>query len=157
MRNIVEQEYHFQVSSIKPYVDYCVHHGYHKRKETKEIRKLYQNGTDVVARITIDVERSETVLDFKEDCRFDAIHQGKTETLPLKVMKNNQEAIFSILSIFQYTLTTTFVRNRFVYELENVRIEIDQYLEPECYCMVTVEGKKETVTKVSIELQGIGK
>lgn len=148
-------EYSFKVENIEPYANYCIHNHYKKIKDTKEIRKLYKNKTDIVATITIDIEANATVLDFREDSGVTKLKKEVLESKPLKVLKNNQESIFSILSIFQYKLAKTFVRNRVIYEKENIRFEIDKYLEPALCYVVALEGEKEEVEEIYREIKNL--
>ncbi len=58
------------------------------------------------------------------------------------------DSVYSILDILEYKKDVTLIRDRSVYEKENVRLELDVYSSPEKMYVVAIEGKKEEVDSV---------
>lgn len=150
---MTEYEYSFKVNSIERYIDYCNNNGYELIDKVKQTRTLYRNSNKTMARITINEYENNTkmFLDFKEDNLTDDILKIRKESLPLEF--SNMESINSILDFLEYKKDITLIRNRIIYEKDNVKFEIDEYESPEVYNVVAIEGKKEEVDKVYNELE----
>ena len=145
-----EYEYSFNVDSIEPYIEYCKKNNYIKKSETNENRIVYHNDTlkHVIARIT-------TTLDFKNKNKEDKQLLISTESLPL-IINDNMETIKSMLETLEFYEAANNTRIRHVYEKDNVKFEIDDYIKPKM-CVVGIEGNKEEVDKVYSELKEIEK
>ncbi len=144
-----EYEYSFKVESIERYIDYCNNNGYELIDKVKQTRTLYRNSNKTMARITINDNKM--FLDFKEDNLTEDILKIRKESLPLEF--NDIKSINSILDFLEYKKDITLIRNRKIYEKDNVKFEIDEYESPEVYNVVAIEGEKEEVDKVYNELE----
>ena len=150
-----EYEYSFKVTDIKPYIDYCENENYVKKEESSQIRVLYRNTNNTMARITTKEKNGvkRTFLDFKDDNSAREVLKISRETIPLEVTVENKNAIDSILEMLEYKEDKTLIRNRLVYSNGNVIFELDNYSSPEVMFVVGIEGKKEFVDKVYFELK----
>jgi len=149
-----EYEYSFKIDDITPYIDYCKKNNYELEKSNYQVRELFKHENKILARITTEVENKKTtcVLDFKDDNDTNKLIKEARETLPIKVSRDNRKAIDSMLEILGYHKDKTLKRRRVVYKKGEVKFEIDEYLEPEeCY-VVAIEGEKEAVNRLYLEL-----
>ncbi len=150
----MEYEYSFKVKDLTKYLDYCKKNNYRLEEETNQERILYRNANKTIARITTKIKdnKAKTSLDFKDENDSDEILKVSRETIPLRVTKNNKEAVLSILDMLGYQKDKTLVRKRWVYKKDKVTFEIDDYKEPKMK-VVAIEGNKEQVDKVYQELE----
>ena len=150
-----EYEYSFNVDSIEPYIEYCQKNNYINKSVTNENRIVYHNDTlkHVIARIT--TKEGVTTLDFKNKNNEDKELLISTESLPL-IINDNMETIKSMLEALEFYEAANNTRIRHVYEKDNVKFEIDDYIKPKM-CVVGIEGNKEEVDKVYNELKEIVK
>lgn len=150
----MEYEYSFKVKDLTKYLDYCKKNYYQLEEETNQERILYRNANKTIARITTKIKdnKAKTSLDFKDENNSDEILKVSRETIPLRVTKNNKEAVLSILDMLGYQKDKTLVRKRWVYKKDKVTFEIDDYKEPKMK-VVAIEGNKEQVDKVYQELE----
>lgn len=153
----IEYEYSFKVEDISPYLTYCEEHGFEKKDESIQVRKLYRNDSGVMARLTTKCqgENTTTTLDFKDDNDSEEVLKECRETIPMEVTSENQDAITSILNIFNYQKKKVLNRTRVNYRKGNVLFEIDQYTSPEVMGVVAIEGNKKEVDQVYSELMNI--
>ena len=114
-----EYEYSFKVESIERYIDYCNNNGYELIDKVKQTRTLYRNSNKTMARITINDNKM--FLDFKEDNLTEDILKIRKESLPLEF--NDIKSINSILDFLEYKKDITLIRNRKIYEKDNVKFE----------------------------------
>lgn len=144
-----EYEYSFKVKSIKPYIKYCQENNYQLEKENYQIRELFKNKNNILARITTEIENKKRtcVLDFKDDNDTEVLIKEARETVPLIVSNKNRKAVESMLEILGYQQDKILKRKRIVYKKEDIKFEIDEYLKPEKCFVVAIEGKKELVDK----------
>lgn len=144
---MIEYEYSSVVDSLTPYIDYCKENQYEKTSDNFQIRELYKNKNNIIARITTVIKngKESTVLDFKDGDNSDLILKVSRESIPLVVTDQNRDAIDSILEILGYKKDKVLKRNRVVYESENVKFELDHYLEPVEQFVAAIEGDKEQV------------
>ena len=152
-----EYEYSFKVSDILPYIKYCKDNGYILKEESSQIRVLYKNINKTMARITTKKigNFKKIILDFKDDNKSEEILKVSRETLPLEITDNELDAIYSILDMLEYKKDITLIRDRFVYEKENVKFELDIYSSPEKMYVAAIEGKKEEVDIVYNNLSDV--
>lgn len=150
-----EYEYSFKVNNLKSYIDYCEKNNYEKIEESLQTRVLYKNSNKTMARITTKEKNGvkKTFLDFKDDNESNDTLKVCRETLPLEVLDSNKEAIDSILDMLGYTIKKALIRKRFVYFKDEVTFELDEYTSPDIMFVVGIEGNKEKVDKIYIELQ----
>ena len=149
-----EYEYSFNVSSIKPYIDYCTKNKYIKTSETKENRIVYENiyNNNLIARITNDLSNNnEIIVDAKNITSNKNVLKISKESLPLKIKEEDISSIKSLLEVSGFQEKVNNIRTRYVYELNNVKFEIDEYEKPKM-SVVAIEGKKEEVDKIYNEL-----
>jgi len=151
-----EYEYSFKVKNIKDFLDYCVNNNYKKQKEYFQTRTLYKNGGAVMARITENEyeEKSEKILNFKDDNLNDKILKTSRESKDLIITNDNEEFVMSLIEILNLNRKIVLKRKRYVYEKENVKFEIDEYIEP-LMNVIAIEGKKEEVDRVYKHLENI--
>ena len=150
----MEYEYSFKVSSIEKYLEYCINNNYTLKNEINQTRTIYRKEDKTIARITI--EKGNTTikkLDFKEDnlSNSDLIIRKESKDL----IFNDLESCESILDFLGYKKDNTLIRNRYIYTLDEVKFEIDKYIEPEKCYVVAVEGSKDKADKVYRDLEPI--
>ena len=151
-----EYEYSFKVKDIKDFVQYCIINEYKKKEEYLQTRILYKNGGPVMARITENIYNDyvQKVLNFKDDNLNDNTLKVSRETKDLVINEDNQEFIDSLIEILDLTNKKVLKRKRYVFEKNNVKFEIDEYIEP-VMNVVAIEGLQEEVDVVYKELEEI--
>lgn len=151
-----EYEYSFKVKNIKEFIQYCIENKYEKKEEYLQNRILYKNGGPIMARITENIYngRSEKILNFKDDKLDDNALKISRESKDLVVNDDNQEFVNSLIEILELTNKKVLKRKRFVFEKNNVKFEIDEYIEP-IMNVVAIEGFKKEVDLVYKELEQI--
>lgn len=151
-----EYEYTFKVSSLKPFFEYCQKNGFIFIDKFQQTRTIYRNKNKTMARITVSENLNGVTkeLDFKEDNLVEnAIVKKLRESLPLKY--ESDDSIFSILEFLQYKKDNTMIRNRYIYEKQNVKFELDEYKYPEQSLIVAIEGKQDVVDEIYIEVKDL--
>ena len=95
-----EYEYSFKVKNIKDFLNYCKNNNYKKQEEYFQIRTLYKNGGAVMARITENEyeEKSEKILNFKDDNLNDKILKTSRESKDLIITNDNEEFVMSLIN-----------------------------------------------------------
>ena len=151
-----EYEYSFKVKDIKEFVKYCDLNKYEKKEEYLQTRILYKNGGPIMARVTENIynDRSEKVLNFKDDNLNDKDLKISRESKDLIINDENQEFVESLIEMLNLTKKKILKRKRYIYEKNNVKFEIDEYIEP-VMNVVAIEGLKEEVDAVYKELEEI--
>jgi len=151
-----EYEYSFKVKNIKDFLDYCENNNYKKQEEYFQTRTLYKNGGAIMARITENEyeEKSEKILNFKDDNLNDKILKTSRESKDLIINKDNEDFVMSLIEILNLNTKKVLKRKRYVYEKENVKFEIDEYVEP-LMNVIAIEGKKEETGKENIQLHEV--
>lgn len=151
-----EYEYSFKVKDIKEFVKYCNLNKYEKKEEYLQTRILYKNGGPIMARVTENIynDRREKVLNFKDDNLNDEDLKISRESKDLIVNDENQEFVESLIEMLDLTNKKILKRKRYIYEKNNVKFEIDEYIEP-VMNVVAIEGLKEEVDVVYKELEEI--
>ena len=153
---IKEYEYSLKVKDIKPFINYCIDNNYKLENEYKQIRVLYKNDGKIMARITKNIYKDQTVelLNFKDDKLDDSILKVRRETEDLVINSGNRKFIKSLLEFLELKEEKKLIRKRFVYKKNNVIFEIDNYTSPKMM-VVAIEGLKKEVDKVYNELKNI--
>ena len=149
-----EYEYSFKVKSIKPYIDYWISNNYKEVNVVKQNRIIFENknSKNIIARITIN-DKNEISLDFKNVCNNKEDLNISKESLPIILTEDNIENIKSILDVLEFYETANNIRIRYIYELNGVMFEIDDYINPKMQ-VVAIEGEKEIVDKVYNDIKG---
>lgn len=151
-----EYEYSFKVTSLEPFFEYCQKNEFIFKDKFQQTRTIYRNENKTMARITIN-ENSKGIikeLDFKEDNWVaDAVVKELRESLPLEY--KSDEGVFSILEFLKYKKDNTMVRNRYVYEKQDVKFELDEYKQPKQSLIVAIEGVKDIVDKIYNEVKDL--
>lgn len=144
-----EYEYSLKVKSVSEFIKYCNDNNYVKEDEYLQTRTLYKNGGPVMARITEnEVDgKVEKILNFKDDNLNDNTLKISRESKDLIVTPENEEFVESLLQILDLNNKKILKRKRYVFVKENVKFEIDEYLEP-VMNVIAIEGTKEEVDKV---------
>ena len=150
-----EYEYSFKVESIKPYIDYCKKNNYKEISVNKQNRVVYENknSESIIARLTTKIinDKKEVIFDCKNVGRNDNDLKVSKESLPMKVTKNNQKQIESVLEVLDFYEAANNIRTRYIYEKDNVKFEIDDYESPKMQ-VVAIEGIKDEVDNVYKDL-----
>ena len=151
-----EYEYSFKVKDIKEFVKYCTLNKYEKKEEYLQTRILYKNGGPIMARVTENIynDRREKVLNFKDDNLNDKDLKISRESKDLIVNDENEEFVESLIEMLDLTNKKILKRKRYIYEKNNVKFEIDEYIDP-VMNVVAIEGLKEEVDIVYKELEEI--
>ncbi len=141
----MEYEYSYRVKDLAPYIKE-IEKEFKFVEKTSEKRTIYRTD-ESIARITY--RNGEMLLDFKEN---KVMVNGSIERKETRAIKfDNLENCEEILAFLGYTKDATVVRNRSIYEGENIKFEIDEYFEPEVANVVSFEGDKETCDKYNEE------
>ena len=149
-----EYEYSFIVKDIKPYINYFEKNNYKKIKEVEQYRKVYENihNKNIISRIT--TEDNITVIDFKNTSNKNNDLNISSESKSLEINEGNKEFFNSMLETLDFKQTADNHRIRYIYQKDNVIIEIDNYISPKMY-VVAIEGERNKVDKVFKELESI--
>ena len=93
-----EYEYSFKVKDLNPYIKYLKNNEYIFVSKNLQIRELYKNKSNIMARITIDIENEikNISLDFKDDKDLEDVLKVSKESIPLIVKEYNIESVKSI-------------------------------------------------------------
>ncbi len=147
-----EYEYSKKVDSLTDYINYCKDNGYSLVEKSTQVRTIFRNNNKTIARITINETDEKIVkkLDFKEDKLTNEELIERRESLP--VIFNDDNAIYSILDFLEYRKDNSMKRIRYIYEKKDSTFELDEYIEPEKTCVVSLEGKKEKVDNIWKEI-----
>lgn len=150
-----EYEYSFRVNDINPFISYCENNDYIIEKDNLQTRELFKNKNKILARITTEIENDKTtcILDFKDDNNTDDLVKEARETLPLKVSLEDRAKIDSILNILDFNKDVVLKRKRITYVNGNIKFEIDEYMEPEECFVVAIEGEKDLVDSVYLDIK----
>ena len=147
----IEFEHSFKVKDLKPFIDFCENNGYRKTMETNQNRIVYENGYNnkVIARLTTDTidGTTKTVLDFKNVNSKHGDLNISSESIPMVVNQDNKDCILSMLDTLNFVIAANNYRTRFVYEKDNVKFEMDDYINLKTK-VVAIEGEKCDVEKV---------
>ena len=141
-----EYECSFKTNNINIYLDYCKKNNYKKELESKQVRRLYKNGTKYMARITIN--DNETILDFKEDKLEDKLFKTRIESDELIVTNELEGFVSSLLDTLEYKMVKELIRVRYVYVKDNIKFEIDEYISPIKENIIAIEGEESAVKEV---------
>lgn len=151
-----EYEYNFKVQSIEPFINFCKQNGYKEKQISTQNRVVYENKNKktMLARITTDIKNNKetTVLDFKNVDNKNINFKISNESLPIKVTSKNKKAIMSILQTLEFEEVANNFRTRYVYEKNNVELEIDDYTRPQMK-IVAIEGDRNEVEKVKLLIE----
>ena len=146
-----EYEYSFKVKSIEPYINYCKNNNYNLIDIIKENRRVYENkhNNKLIARITSRIKnnKKDIKLDFKNVSSNNDDLKISLESIPIKITKRNKKQIDSILKVLDFYEVTNNIRTRYIYKLNDVKFEIDDYEIPQMK-IVAIEGLKDEVDKI---------
>ncbi len=140
----MEYEYSYTVDSLDKVLEY-LNKNYKFIERYKEQRVIYRNSNHTMARITYKNE--EMFLDFKDDKLSDKELIERKESKSIKV--DDLESVEDILSFLEYKKDNSMTRYRSIYEGDNIKFEIDEYLEPKEAYVVSFEGNKDICDKVN--------
>ncbi len=143
----MEYEYSYKVNDLKEFLEY-IEKNFKFVKKYKEKRVIYRN-VDTIARVTyID---DDMYLDFKENKISDDPLIVRKESKQVKI--DSLENCEDILNFLNYKKDNTLLRYRSVYEKDNIKFEIDEYVEPEKAYVVSFEGDKEICDSVNEDIK----
>ena len=151
---MIEYEYSFKVKDEKPFEDFCRRKKYKKIQEVFQTRILYKSYTKILSRVTINEKENETEVffDLKEE-NEPKDHLKKSQGITnIKVTEENKGFVNSILRMYKYSKGEELKRKRSIYEKNNVRFKIDNYLYPKMK-VVVIEGDIIGVDKVNKEIK----
>lgn len=150
---MTEYEYSFKVKDLKPYIDYCKLNGYELIEESSQKRTLCRHDNKTMARITIKGKNGiiKKELDFKDDILTDDVLIERRESKA--IVFDDDEAVDSVLEYLGYRKDTILLRERIVYKKNNVVFELDNYESPDKALVVAIEGEKEAVDKIYLEIK----
>lgn len=147
-----EYEYAKKVRSLKKYINYCEENGFTLKEKTSQIRVIYRKSDKTMARITTNEVNGikKKSLDFKEDklSNDELIIRKESKAIEF----TDEEAVISILDFLGYEKDNTLDRTRYVYTKKDAVFELDEYVKPNKSCVVSLEGKKEIVDKIWMDL-----
>ena len=144
----MEYEYCYKVSDLKEYLEY-IEKNYKFEEKYKEQRVIYRHENNTIARITY--KKDIMTLDFKENkmSNDDLIVRKESKTIKFDNLENCED----ILSFLGYKKDNSMLRFRSIYTGDDIKFEIDEYIEPEGAYVVSFEGEKKTCDKVNEEFQ----
>ena len=104
-------------------------------------------------RLTINKSNNKVIkeLDFKQDNLSENPFIERKESLPITY--EDDEAVNSIIDFLNYKKSVELVRKRHVYEKNNIKFEIDEYISPEVSLVVSFEGEKDIIDAIYQELK----
>ena len=140
----MEYEYSYTVDDLSKVLDY-LDKNYKFIEKYKEQRVIYRNSNHTMARITY--KNNEMFLDFKEDKLSDKELIERKESKSIKI--DDLESTEDILSFLNYKKDNSMVRYRSIYEGNNIKFEIDEYLEPKKAYVISFEGNKDICDEVN--------
>lgn len=140
----MEYEYSYTVDDLSKVLDY-LDKNYKFIEKYKEQRFIYRNSNHTMARITY--KNNEMFLDFKEDKLSDKELIERKESKSIKI--DDLESTEDILSFLDYKKDNSMIRYRSIYEGNNIKFEIDEYLEPKKAYVISFEGNKDICDKVN--------
>ena len=140
----MEYEYSYTVDDLSKVLDY-LDKNYKFIEKYKEQRVIYRNSNHTMARITY--KNNEMLLDFKEDKLSDKELIERKESKSIKM--DDLESTEDILSFLDYKKDNSMIRYRSIYEGNNIKFEIDEYLEPKKAYVISFEGNKDICDKVN--------
>ena len=140
----MEYEYSYTVDDLSKILDY-LDKNYKFIEKYKEQRVIYRNSNHTMARITY--KNNEMYLDFKEDKLSDKELIERKESKSIKI--DDLESTEDILSFLNYKKDNSMVRYRSIYEGNNIKFEIDEYLDPKKAYVISFEGDKDICDKVN--------
>ncbi len=150
-----EYEYSIRVSDIQPFIEYCKNKGYTKISANKQNRAVYEHRDNrhILARITKTETNGKVVTIF--DCKnsspeIDGLKIAK-ESKELELDDKTEEIIKSMINVLNFEQSADNYRIRYVYKLNNVKFEIDDYIKPQ-FKVVAIEGEKNQVDKTYQEV-----
>lgn len=150
-----EYEYSYKVTSIKEFIKYCESNNFIKISETTQTRTLYKNDTYIMARITIEEDNLKhkitEYLDFKENNETNQELKIRKETDILNLNNENKAFAKTLIEFLNLKVDKELIRTRYKYQKENVKFEIDDYINPKMK-VLAIEGNSEEVNKVNQEL-----
>lgn len=153
-----EYEYSFEVARIEPYIEYCEKNSYELCKSNTQKRIVYENfyNKNMLARITTEIENNNeiTKIDFKNVGKNEKDLKVSNESIPMLITSENIDMIESILEVLRFEKASELKRERYVYIKNNVKFEIDKYIEP-IMNVVAIEGEKSLVDSVYQEIKGL--
>ena len=151
-----EYEYSFEVARIEPYIEYCEKNSYELRKSNTQKRIVYENfyNKNMLARVTTEIENNNeiTKIDFKNVDKNEKDLKVSNESIPMLITSENIDMIESILEVLRFKKASELKRERYVYIKNNVKFEIDKYIEP-IMNVVAIEGEKSLVDSVYQEIK----
>ena len=147
-----EYEYSYNVTDIKPYIDFCEKNNYKKISETSQRRRVFENihNRSIISRLT--TKDDETVIDFKNTNVSNNNLKISTESKSMIVDDSNKDFFDSLLTTLDFEQSADNYRIRYVYKKGKVKFEIDNYTSPKMY-VLAVEGERTAVDKVIEELK----
>lgn len=145
----MEYEYSYKVDSLDKYIEY-LDNNYKFIEKYKETRVIYRNNGNM-ARIT--TRNNNYYLDFKENKlgSDDLIVRKESKTIKFDNLDNCE----SILEFLNYKKDNSLSRYRTIYEGNNIKFEIDEYIEPEKSFVVSFEGDKDICDRVAEEIKAL--
>ena len=148
-----EKEYSFKVTSIAPFINYCVSNKYDFIEKTEQVRTLYKKSDNTMLRLTVKKigDKVYKEMDFKQDklSNDSFIERKESKAIPYE----DDEAVNSIIEFLDYKKAIELVRNRYVYSKDDIKFEIDEYLSPEEALVVAIEGDYDKITNIFEELK----
>ena len=153
----IEYERSFNVENIEPYLKYCEENGYELLSKVKQNRVVYEckHNPHIIARITTETVNNKTTVlfDYKNVEKSNADLKISKESIPMLVTEENKDVVLSILNVTDFILQSDNHRTRFVYQKDDVIFEIDSYTKPQIMQVVAIEGNKEKVEQIYLELK----
>ena len=150
-----EYEYSYKVTSIKEFIQYRESNNFIKISETTQTRTLYKNDTYIMARITIEEDNLKHTrteyLDFKENNETNQELKIRKETDILNLNNENKAFAKTLIEFLNLKVDKELIRTRYTYQKENVKFEIDDYINPKMQ-VLAIEGNSEEVNKINQEL-----
>ena len=140
-----EYEYSIRVNNIQPFIEYCKSNGYKKISENIQNRAVYEHRDNrhILARITKTETDGKTVTIF--DCKNSSAEIGglkiAKESKELELDDRTEDIIKSMINVLNFEQSADNYRIRYVYKLNDVKFEIDDYIKPQ-FKVVAIEGEK---------------
>lgn len=145
-----EYEYSFRVKEAKWFKQKCRSMNPDNTRVIVIDRIVYKNSSKIIARITIEENNKskELTLDFKQDTPDGQLVKNARESSGVKISIANISEVKGLLKNMGYKESIRLKKKRTTYQFNKIKVEIDEYIEPELAVVIEIEGNKKLADDV---------
>jgi len=146
----IEYEYSFRIKEIDWFIKKCESIGPKSLKIVEMDRTIYKNGSNTIARLTITTKKNKKsyILDFKQDTPDEQLIKIAKESSELEFCEDNMNDVKALLENLGYKESINIKKKRNTYNFNKIRVELDEYIEPEAAVVVEIEGDKKAADEM---------